>query len=513
MLRFTWLALLIATIGCAREAAPTSTTSGNESAPCCEIDRNQLVAMLAGAPAPSNGDWPMFGGTPARNMVNLVDKNIPVDWSVEEGKRKNIKWDALLGSKAYGGPVVGDGKVFIGTNNDAPRDPAVKGRKAVLMAFNEADGKFLWQITHDYPADELFKEAMPYGLFSAPALDGKRLYYVTPACEVICADTDGKVQWRFDMMKELKVVPYHTANCSPLVAGDLVLLITGNGTGEDGKVVSPKAPSFVAFHKTTGKVAWQSDLPSAATIEGQWSNPALAKVNGKDIAIFPGGDAYLYGLDLASGKMIWKFNCQPERAAKDDDRAVTSYMVATPVVYDNKVYIGLGVFPEHYAGPQFSHLLCVDITKSGDVSPKTLNHKDVKNNGSALVWSYGGKIDPVPKKGRRVLFGRTISTCAIHDGLVYIAEETGYLHCVDAKSGQKYWDYDFKAGIWGSPYYVDGKVYIGNDGGEVVIFKHGKKQEVLAKIDMDEVVHSTPVVARGVLYVATKSKLYAIAEK
>jgi outer membrane protein assembly factor BamB len=157
--------------------------------------------------------------------------------------------------------------------------------------------------------------------------------------------------------------------------------------------------------------------------------------------------------------------------------------------------------------------VCVDITKTGDVSPKTLNHKDAKNNGSALVWSYGGKIDPVPKKGRRVVFGRTISTCAIHDGLVYIAEEHGYLHCLDAKTGEKHWVYDFKCGIWGSAYYVDGKVYIGTDEGELAVFKHGKKQELLAKIDMGEAVHSTPVVARGVLYVATKSKLYAIAGK
>jgi len=251
--------------------------------------------------------------------------------------------------------------------------------------------------------------------------------------------------------------------------------------------------------------------------------PACADHRGHDIryacrldardrqpAIFPGGDAYLYGLDLASGKMIWKFNCQPERA-KDD--TVPNYMVATPVVHDNKVYIGLGVFPEHHAGPPFSHVVCVDITKTGDVSPKTLNHKDPKNNGSALVWSYGGKVDPVPKKGRRVIFGRTISTCAIHDGLVYIAEEHGYIHCLDAKTGQKHWDYDFKCGIWGSPYYVDGKVYIGTDEGEIVIFKHGNKREVIAKIDMGETVHSTPVVARGVLYVATKSKLYAIAGK
>ena len=61
-------------------------------------------------------DWPLFGGTVQRNMVNLVEKNVPTDWDVKTGK--NIKWVAELGSKAYGGPVVYGGKIFIGTNND-----------------------------------------------------------------------------------------------------------------------------------------------------------------------------------------------------------------------------------------------------------------------------------------------------------------------------------------------------------------------------------------------------------
>ena len=46
-----------------------------------------------------------------------------------------------------------------------------------------------------------------------------------------------------------------------------------------------------------------------------------------------------------------------------------------------------------------------------------------------------------------------------------------------------------------------------------MIFKHGKKAEEINRVYMDETVHSTPVVSGGVLYVATKSKLYAIGGK
>ncbi len=121
--------------------------------------------------------------------------------------------------------------------------------------------------------------------------------------------------------------------------------------------------------------------------------------------------------------------------------------------------------------------------------------------------------NPAPAKGRSVIFGRTMSTAAVHDGLVYVAEETGYLHCLDAKTGQKYWDHDFLSAVWGSPYWVDGKVYIGTEDGDIVIFAHGKEKKILNKVSMEDTVHSTPVAVNGVLYVATRSKLYAIAKQ
>ena len=456
--------------------------------------------------------WPMFGGSLNRNMANLVDKNIPTDWSIAEGKQKNIKWIADLGSKSYGGPVVAGGKVFIGTNNANPRDPKIKSKfKAVLQAYNEADGKFLWQIVHDIPPDDMFSAVLDSGLLSTPAVDGNRLYYVTSSCEVVCASTDGKIVWQYDMMKELKVHPYHCANCSPLVAGDLVFFITGNGN-EEGKVVAPKAPSFVAFNKNTGKLVWQSNLPGDDIIQGSWANPTLATVNGKQQIIFPGGDTVLYSFEPQTGKLIWKFDCNPGRKQKPDDREMPNYIIATPVVYENKVYIGTGVYPEHELPPRSSFFLCIDITRTGDLSVKKLDHKAPENKGSALVWAYGGPIEPRPAKGRGVTFGRTISTAAIHDGLVFISEESGYLHCLDARTGQKYWEHDYKTGIWGSPYYVDGKIYQGAEDGGVTIFEASKNYKVIRTLDMEETIHGTPVVANGVLYMMTKTKLYAIAE-
>jgi hypothetical protein len=65
--------------------------------------------------------WPMFGGSPGRNMVNAIERDLPANWCIAEGKRKNIKWVAELGNRTIGSPVVAGGKVFVATNNAKPR--------------------------------------------------------------------------------------------------------------------------------------------------------------------------------------------------------------------------------------------------------------------------------------------------------------------------------------------------------------------------------------------------------
>jgi outer membrane protein assembly factor BamB len=179
------------------------------------------------------------------------------------------------------------------------------------------------------------------------------------------------------------------------------------------------------------------------------------------------------------------------------------------------------LYPEHPVGNKVGHFWCIDVAratelgaknKDSDVSPKADNFdaKAAANKDSAMVWHFGGELDPRPKFGRSVHFGRTISTAAVHDGLVYIAEEMGYLHCLDAATGKQHWVHDFKTGIWGSPYWADGKVYMGTEDGDVFVFAHGKQKKELAAVYMEEAVPSTPVASGSTLYVATKSKLYAI---
>jgi len=465
------------------------------------LKRNILVLILSGlASLPLFAqDWPMWGGTPQRNMTSAM-KNLPESWDVKTGT--NVKWKAAIGSTSNGNPVVADGKIFLGTNNGNPRNPEIQGDKGVLMCFRESDGRFLWQAVTDKLESGWESDWPEQGVCSSPAVEGKRLYYVSNRGELICLDTEGftdgkndgpyqdeqhkgptdaDIIWKLDMTKELGVVQLFMASSSPVIWEDLVFVATSNGRDSaDEKVLAPRAPSFLAVNKNTGKVVWQDSSPGDRILHGQWVSAALGDVGGTQQVLFPGGDGWLYGFSARTGELLWRFDLNPKDAVWPKTR---NYGVATPVFSGGRVFMSVGQDPDH--GNGIGHTYCIDPAQRGDIT------------GSGRVWQYD-KIN------------RSISTAAVADGLVYVSDFKGFLHCLDARTGKPYWTYDMLASVWGSPLAADGKVYLGDEDGDVAVLKAGTELKKIAEIDMGASVYSTPVPANGVLYVMTRSDLYAI---
>jgi outer membrane protein assembly factor BamB len=155
-------------------------------------------------------------------------------------------------------------------------------------------------------------------------------------------------------------------------------------------------------------------------------------------------------------------------------------------------------------------LFCIDPTKTGDVSPEIGERpgKGKLNPNSAVVWEF---TENGPKKSDQM--HRSISSVAVHNGLVIAADFYGYLHCLDEKTGKRFWSHDLKGQVTGNPLVVDEKVFAGDDNGDVQAFALQKTKKLIAKNELDAPVRAPPVFANGVLYVLTEKTLFALAQK
>jgi len=522
-------------------------------------DPTAMAAAEIKARAVKPTDWPQWGGWTHRN--NTPDaKNIPIEWDVESGK--NILWSAQLGSQTYGNVVVANGKVYIGTNNHhswLKRYPKTVDL-GVFLCFNEADGKFLWQHSspklptgrvHDWPDQ---------GICAAAYAEGDKVWYVTSRGEVVCLDAEGfhdnendgpfkqednenkdeaDIIWKYDMMGQMGVSQHNMCNSSLTCVDGVLFVCTSNGVDETHvNIPAPNAPSFFAMERDTGKVLWTDKSPGINILHGQWSSPAYGVLGGQKQVIFGAGDGYMYSFDPAgdgqgNAKLLWKFDCNPKASVYSvSGKSERNHIIGTPVIYKGLVYVGVGEDPEHGEGN--GHLWCIDPTKRGDVSPELAQDKDgkpiphrrlqavdkkageqaVPNPNSAAVWHYVG-FDK--NKDGKLEFEeemhRTCGTVVIKDDILYIADFSGLVHCLNALTGEQHWTHDMFAAAWSSPMLVEGKVYIGDEDGDVTIFKHGPEMEIIAEVNMGNSVYSTPVVANGVMYISNKSTLFAIAEK
>lgn len=510
-------------------------------------------------------DWAQWGGSSLKNNTP-EGKNIPSDWDVKSGK--NIKWKAALGSQSYGNTIVANGKIYVGTNNGngyVKRFPSSVDL-GCLICFDEKTGDFLWQHSssklptgrvHDWPYQ---------GICCSPYVDGERLWYVTSRGEVACLDTNGfydgenngpykaepnentdeaDVIWLFDMMGELGVSQHNMCSCSIAAAGDILFVNTSNGLDESHlNLPAPNAPSFFAMDRNTGKVLWTDKSPGTNILHGQWSSPTYAEIAGVKQVIFGGGDGWIYsfapeGDGKGNSKVLWKFDCNPKDSKWIVQGSGTrNNIIATPVVYDELLYVAVGQDPEHAEG--IGNLWCINPAGAeGDVSHTLVVDKDGKpiphRRLQALIESDGDKEIPNPKSAVVWRFHeidvdgdgeiayeeemhRACGTTTIKDGLLYIADFSGIVYCIDAKASDEnknptiYWTHDMLSPAWGSPLVVDGKVYIGDEDGDLTIFKHGKEKEKINEIYMEDSIKSTPIVANNVLYIMTLKTLYAITE-
>ena len=227
---------------------------------------------------------------------------------------------------------------------------------------------------------------------------------------------------------------------------------------------------------------WEDNSVEDRILHGQWSTPSVGKIGGVDQVVSAQGDGWVRGYEAATGKKLWEFDTNPKDSVWPKNR--------------NEVIAHAG----HLRG-QGLHRQRPGSGARRRRRPPLLHrrhqarrhHQDRRASGTTT--RSGGR-------SRR---------SSIADGLLYIPDFSGFLHCLDAKTGQVYWTHDVFAAVWGSTLVVDGKVYLGDEDGDIVILQAGKEKKVLAEMNMGSAVYATPVPAHGALFLNNRNQLFALA--
>jgi outer membrane protein assembly factor BamB len=310
-------------------------------------------------------DQPQWGVAWTRNMVSS-ERGLPD--SFNPAADKNIKWVARLGSQAHSTPIIAGGRVYIGTNNENPRDPNHKGDRGVFFCLDEKTGALLWQLVVPKRDEDAYMDWPRMGICSDATVEGDRVFLLDNRGAVLCLDTkgfangndgpfrdeaayltppstnctprqqigaetypeilhppaDGKliepgpldadIIWKFDLPSQAGTWPHDAAHSSILIHGDFLYVNTSTGVDNTHKRIrAADAPSLVVLNKQTGDfVARDNEQIAPNIFHNTWSSPSCAEVNGKPLIFFAGGNGILYAFepfDPASRRLL-----RPRRA-------------------------------------------------------------------------------------------------------------------------------------------------------------------------------------------------------
>jgi outer membrane protein assembly factor BamB len=476
-------------------------------------------------------DQPQWGQAWSRNMVS-AERGLPDSFDAKTGR--NIKWVAPLGSETHSTPVVAGGRVYIGTNNERPRDPRHKGDRGVVLCLDEQTGQLLWQLVVPKIKTSIYWDWPKAGTCSPPTIEGERIYLVSNRGEVMCLDargmangndgpfrdeashcvpageppvepnqTDADIVWLFDMVKDLGVRQHDSAHASVLIDGEFLYVNTSNGLDDSHtEIHAPDAPSLIVLEKSTGRLVARDDEHIGPNIfHSTWSAPALGKVNGRPQVFFCGGNGVVYAFqplakspaagEVAKLQKVWQFDFDPTAPKEDVHRYKSNRDVSPsnihgmPVFDSNRVYMAGG--GDLWWGKNEAWLKCIDAAGVGDVTK------------TALAWSY-----PLEK--------HVMATPAVWRGLVFLADCGRKIHCLDTAAGKPMWTHDAGAEVWASPLVADGKVYFATRNGTVFVFAADKEKKLLSQTSLGDPISGTPIAANATLYIATMRSLFAVAD-
>jgi outer membrane protein assembly factor BamB len=430
-------------------------------------------------PVSRDGSWPTFRGPQASGVAD--GQNLPDSWDGATGR--NVLWRARVPGLAHSSPIVWGHRVFItsaissdprasfrpGLYGDGDASSDRTPHRWVIHAFDKRNGAMLWdRVAHQGAPLEKRHIKSTYAS-STPATDGRIVVAWFGSHGVHAYDVNGRFLWRVDLGRldlgayDVPSYEWGTAS-SPIIWNGLVIL-----------QCDTQADAFLlALDADTGKTVWKTErreIPS-------WGTPTVADTPSGPVLVTNASN-YIQGYDPRTGRELWRLGGSSKITAP------------TPVVAGDLFVVASGRAPER---PIFA----VRSSARGDVTlPPGQSSSD------AIAWSWTGR-------------GPYMPTPLVYRGIVYVLANNGVLDTYDVRTGTEIYRQRLPlvgSGYSASPVAADGRLYLPNEDGEIMVVAAGRTFAHLSTNSMGELLMATPALSDGVMYVRSAASLFAIGRK
>ena len=430
-------------------------------------------------PVSAAGSWPSFRGPYASGVAD--GQHIPDRW--DGAKRHNILWRTAIPGLAHSSPIVWGDTVFltsaISSQKGATFKPGLYGEgdasddrsihKWMVYAVDKRTGRIRWsRVAHEGPPRNKRHIKSTYAS-ATPVTDGRIVVAWFGSEGVYAFDVNGQALWTVDIgrvdMGAYDIPTYEWGPASsPIIWNGLVIL-----------QCDTQADSFVmALNAETGEIVWKTsrdEIPS-------WGSPTVALAStGPELVT--NASNFIRGYDALTGRELWRLGGSSKITAP------------TPIFADGLIVVASGRAPER-------PILAVRPGARGDL---TLGPD--QSSSASVAWS-------------RTARGSYMPTPLAYDGLLYVLANNGVLDAYELKSGKEIYRQRLPlvgSGFSASPVAADGKIYLSNEDGDMLVVRAGSTFEHIATNSIGELLMATPALSEGVMYVRGVSSLFAIGTK
>ena len=355
-------------------------------------------------------------------------------------------WNVALPGVGHSSPVIWNDKLFLTSAVD-------RGAVRYLFCLNARTGRQIW--ARAIGLNRSHKHKKNSWASSTPTVDGERVYVAFADKEsylLAAYDMEGNLVWRRNLGS---FESQHGQGVSPIVFEDLVII----PDDQDGP------SSIIAVNRRTGKTVW-STLRSVRRTS--YATPLVLRRPGKTPQLICASGAMgVTSLDPQTGRLNWYTGEFPLRT------------VASPILADGLIISSCG------GGGIGKLLIAVDPNGHGDVS---------KTN---IRWQRNRTLPYVP-------------TPVAYRGHIFLWDDNGVVSCLETATGRNIWTKRIGGNFSGSPICIDGKLYIMNEQGDVVVIAASPRYRFFGKTPLGDPSHATPAIADGRLYLRTYHRVFCL---